>query len=355
MSTPIRGGFRRRPCYRRAGMVSCKDERGGMRVQFASLGQTNVPSRKRSEYIIVLKGGDSPEREVSLRSGAAVEEALKEKGFRVSSLDSRRNFLKPLLKEKPYCVFIALHGGAGEDGTIQAFLETLKIPYTGSPPLASSLAMNKLFAKKIFLYHRLPTPKFYPLEKNDIVPPLFFPAVVKPVNLGSTLGVFIVERKKDLAGAIKRARGFGSPIFIEKYVKGKEVTVSILGNRNPVILPTIQIIAKKGFYNYHAKYTPGESFHLIPPKMPERSVRRAESIALKAHQVLGCRGFSRTEIIIDRKGNPWLLDVNTIPGLTKISLFPDAAKAAGISFSDLCAKLIELGIEEFKNKNIKRK
>ena len=305
--------------------------------------------------IVVLKGGDSPEREISLRSGVAVEEALKEKGFRVSGLDPKRDFLKPLLKEKPYCVFIALHGGAGEDGTIQAFLETLKIPYTGSPPLASALAINKLFAKKIFLYHKLPTPEFCPLEINDPALPFSFPAVVKPANLGSTLGVSVVKRKKDLAGAIKMARGFSSPIFIEKYIEGNEVTISILGNRDPVILPTIQIIAKKGFYNYRAKYTPGESFHLIPPKIPERFVRKAETIALKAHQLLGCRGFSRTEIIIDKKGNPWLLDVNTIPGLTKISLFPDAAKAAGINFPELCAKLIELGVEEAREKYGKKK
>ncbi|MCK4245150.1 MAG: ATP-grasp domain-containing protein, partial [Candidatus Omnitrophica bacterium] len=187
--------------------------------------------------IIVLKGGNSPEREVSLRSGAAVEEALKEKGFKVAGLDPKRDSLKLLLKEKPCCVFIALHGGAGEDGTIQAFLETLKIPYTGSPPLASALAMNKLFAKKIFLYHKLPTPEFYSVKEDNTIPslPFPYPVVVKPANLGSTLGVSIVERKKDLAGAIKMARGFGSPIFIEKYIEGKEVAVSILGNRNPVI------------------------------------------------------------------------------------------------------------------------
>ena len=336
--------------------------------------------------IVVLKGGDSPEREVSLKSGAAVEEALKEKGFRVRGLDPKKDSLKLFLKEKPYCVFIALHGGTGEDGTIQAFLETLKIPYTGSPPLASALAMNKLFAKKIFFYHKLPTPKFYELSAPSVrtstptppptsrgreldissPPPLrgrieegglpfSYPVVVKPTNLGSTLGISIVKRKKDLANAIKLAKKFGSPLFIEKYINGKEVTVSIIGNKNPIVLPTIQITTKKGFYNYRAKYTPGESSHLIPPKIPEKFVKMAEIIALKAHQLLGCRGFSRTEIIISQKGSPMILDINTIPGLTKTSLFPDAAKAAGINFPELCAKLIELGVKEAREKYGKKK
>ncbi len=332
---------------------------------------------KEMKKIILLKGGNSPEREVSLKSGAAVEEALKEKGYRVRGLDPKKDSLKLLLKEKPYCVFIALHGGAGEDGTIQAFLETLRISYTGSPPLASALAMNKLFAKKIFLYHKLPTPKFYePVQTrrgriyptrnngrhkcrpyNKIISslPFSFPVVVKPTNLGSTLGISIVKRKKDLANAIKIARRFGYTLFIEKYIKGKEVTVSILGNKNPTVLPIIQIITKNGFYDYRAKYTPGESSHLIPPKVPEKFVKMAGIIALKAHQLLGCRGFSRTEMIISQKGTPMILDINTIPGLTKTSLFPDAAKAAGISFPELCAKLIELGVEEAREKYGKKK
>lgn len=307
--------------------------------------------------IIVLKGGNSPERNVSLKSGAAVEDALKEKGYSVKSLDPKKDSLKLFLKEKPYCVFIALHGGAGEDGTIQAFLETLRIPYTGSPPLASSLAMNKIFAKEIFFYHKLPTPKFYLLKENEIAPslPFSYPVVVKPSNLGSTFGISIVKRKKDLATAIKLAKKFGSPIFVEKYIKGKEITVSIIGNKNPIVLPTIQIITKNDFYNYRAKYTPGESSHLIPPKIPEKFVKMAEIITLKAHQLLGCRGFSRTEIIISQKGNPWILDVNTIPGLTKTSLFPDAAKAVGINFPELCAKLVELGAEEAREKHGKNK
>jgi len=229
----------------------------------------------------------------------------------------------------------------------------LKIPYTGSPPLASSLAMNKVFTKEIFCYHKLPSPKFY-LINEATRPPLHFPypVVVKPVNLGSTIGISIVQREENFLGAIKRARGFGSPVFIEKYIKGDEVTVSILGNRKPIVLPTIQIKTKTGFYDYEAKYSPGASAHIIPPRIPRKFVRKAETIALKAHQVLGCKGFSRTEIIIDKKGNPYLLDINTIPGLTETSLFPDSARAAGITFPNLCAKLIELGIEEFRNKNI---
>ena len=307
--------------------------------------------------IIVLKGGNSQEREISLKSGAAVEDALKKDGYKVTALDPKKSSLKLFLKEKPYCVFIALHGGAGEDGTIQGFLETLKIPYTGSPPLASALAMNKIFAKEIFSAHKLPSAKFYVPKENENNPslPFPYPVIVKPTNLGSTLGISIVKRKRDLANAIKQVKEFGSSLLIEKYIKGKEVTVSILGNKNPIILPTIQIVAKKGFYDYSAKYTSGGSLHLIPPKIPEKFVKRAEIIALKAHLLLGCRGFSRTEIIIDEKGNSIILEVNTIPGLTETSLFPDAAKAAGIDFPQLCARLVELGVEEAREKHGKKK
>ena len=307
------------------------------------------------EKIVVLKGGDSPEREISLMSGKAVEKALKKRGYDIISLDpSTKNFFKRLLSLRPTFVFIALHGGKGEDGSIQGFLDVLGIPYTGSGPLASALAMNKAFSKKLFISASLPTPEFILLDKRrlNFIPNEggSYPIVVKPVSSGSTIGISIVKKKKELDNALKLAFSYDEEIILEEYIKGSEVTVSILGNERPQILPTIQILPKEGFYDYKAKYSPGACRHIIPPELPKIWVKRAEETALSAHKLLGCQGFSRTELIINSQGKPYLLDVNTIPGLTEISLFPESAKAFGISFEDLCVKLIELGKERFRKR-----
>ena len=301
--------------------------------------------------IAILYGGESPEREVSLKSGKCVYYALRKK-YDVKLFDpSKKNFINKFLKFNPDIVFIALHGGIGENGAIQGFCETLKIPYTGSGILPSALCLNKIICKEILSYHKIPTPPFVVIEKNKPIKMKFkFPVVVKPANLGSTIGVKIVYNKEQMFSAIKEAFSIDEEVFIEKYIDGKEVTVGIIGNEEIEVLPIIEIRTRKGFYDYKAKYTPGESFHIIPPELPKNLIKKVENIAIKTYKVLKCSGFARMEIIIDKKNRPFVLDVNTIPGLTKVSLLPDAAKFKGISFSQLCEIILNLGLEKWKKK-----
>jgi len=302
--------------------------------------------------IVVLAGGESPEREISIKSGENVLKALRKKGHEVLYLDPvDRNFLTKLLKFKPECVFIALHGGKGESGIIQGFLETLNIPYTGSDVLSSAICMNKIVMKKILKFHKIPTPPFVIVEKNKKVSlPFPFPVVVKPASLGSTIGIKIVKKKRELKKAIEECFNFDNEIFIEKFIEGKEITVGILGNEKIEILPPIEIRTKTGFYDYKAKYTPGESEHIIPPNISAKSLKKVKEVAEKVYRIMRCSGFARMEIIVSKRGIPYILDVNTIPGLTETSLLPDAAKAKGITFENLCEKIIMLAIQKWKQK-----
>ena len=303
--------------------------------------------------IVVLAGGESAEREISLKSGREVFNALQKKGHSLFLLDpSDKNFCDQLLRIKPDCVFIALHGGKGEGGIIQGFLETLNIPYTGSDTLSSAICLNKLISKKILKFHKIPTPDFIVVD-DSFSPekiPFKYPVVVKPASQGSTIGIKIVNKESELYSAIKEAFRYDKEVFIEKYIKGKEITVSILGNENPKIMPIIEIITPTGFYDYKAKYTPGGSIHKIPPDLPEKVIKRIEEVSLKTYKAVKCSGFARMEIIVSKKGTPYILDINTIPGLTSTSLFPDSARAAGISFEDLCDKLIKLAMEKWKKR-----
>ena len=303
--------------------------------------------------IVILAGGDSSEREISLRSGKEVFNALKKKGHELFLLDPvEENFCEKILKIKPDCVFIALHGGKGEGGIIQGFLETLNIPYTGSDTLSSAICLNKLVSKKILKFHKIPTPDFIVVDKSFSPEkiPFKYPVVVKPASQGSTIGIKIVEKESELYKAIKEAFNYDNEVFIEKYIDGKEVTVSIIGNENPKVMPIIEIITPTGFYDYKAKYTPGGSIHKIPPDLPENVIKKVEDVAIKAYKAVKCSGFARIEIIVSKKGTPYILDINTIPGLTKTSLFPDSAKAAGIPFEELCEKIINLALEKWKKK-----
>lgn len=302
--------------------------------------------------IIVLGGGESPEREISIKSGKNVFKALKKKGYEVLYLDpTDKNFLNKLIKFKPDCVFIALHGGKGESGIIQGFLETLNIPYTGSDVLSSSICMNKIIMKKILKFHKIPTPPFVPVEKNKKVSlPFPLPVVVKPANLGSTIGIKIVRKKRELKKAIEECFNFDNEVFIEKFIEGKEITVGILGNEKIEILPPIEIKTKTNFYDYKAKYTLGESEHIIPPEISIKSLNKVKEVAGKVYRIMKCGGFARIDIILSKKGIPYILDVNTIPGLTETSLLPDAAKGKGITFENLCEKIINLAMEKWKQK-----
>ena len=300
--------------------------------------------------ITVLAGGDSPEREVSLTSGRCVSTALVKKGHTVKIVDpARENLCRHVIENRPDCVFIALHGGSGEGGAVQGFLETAGIPYTGSDTGASALCLNKILSKTLLAAENIPTPGFHRIDPGHGKPenPFGFPVVVKPARLGSTIGISIVREEKSLPEAVTRALSYDTLVFLERYVPGTEVTVSILGNTTPRVLPMIQIETPSGFYDYRAKYTPGGSTHRIPPALEDAVLDRIGAVSLETYRVLGCCGFARTELIVDRRGNPFVIDVNTIPGLTETSLFPDSARAAGIEFDELCETLVQLGIEKW--------
>ncbi len=316
--------------------------------------------------IAVLRGGTSEERAVSLKTGAAVISALKESGHQVYDIDptSPTTLIAELQNIAPEFVFIALHGQAGEDGLIQSLLEYLDLPYNGSGPLASGMAFHKGVAKKIFSAQKIPTADYveiiadkdFDLEKtvNFILHGLSLPLVIKPARQGSTIGITIARTETQVREGLRSALEFDSELVVERFISGTEVTVSLLGNDPIQVLPLIEIESAKEVYDYEAKYTPGMSRHIIPPRLTTSQIELASRVALSAHRALGCSGLSRSEVIVNNDG-AYILEVNTLPGMTDTSLFPDAAKAAGLSFNQLVQRIIGLGIESHQLKKQARK
>jgi len=299
----------------------------------------------KNKTIGVLCGGTSEERKISLRTGDAVFRALKALKLRAVKIDVRRNIARVLETARIDIAFIALHGPGGEDGSIQGMLEMEGIPYTGSGILASALSMDKIYTKQIFRYHRLPTADFETIEhgrRGKIKTALRYPVVVKPSNQGSTIGVTIAANGKELAKAVRLAVRYGERVLIEEYIRGKEISVGILGNTP---LPVIEIVPAKGFYDFRAKYAPGGSKHIIPARIPPGQYRYAQSLALAAHRALGCRGVSRADMIIDGNGKINLLEVNSVPGMTERSLLPESAAVAGIDFRHLVLGILMSAVE----------
>lgn len=302
----------------------------------------------------VLMGGRSAEREVSLRTGEAIYQALKIKGYSVVKIDVGMDIVERLKEENIKLAFLALHGKYGEDGTIQGMLEMLDIPYTGSGVLASALAIDKIATKKILIFEGLPVPKYIQVERKEaevngfeataarIYKEMGLPLVVKAPTQGSTIGMSFVHKREELVPALKLAYQHDPVALVEKFIEGVEVTASILGNEEPEVLPLIEIVSATGVYNYEAKYTAGMSEHIIPPRIPEEQQNAVKDLAVRTFRALGCRGLARVDFIVDCKGNPYILEVNTIPGMTATSLFPDAARAAGIEFPELVDKIVKL-------------
>jgi len=300
------------------------------------------PSFKRKK-VGVLMGGLSREREISLKTGKAIQKALAEKGYHVCPIDVGQDIGEILVKKKIEGAFIALHGRFGEDGTIQGMLELMRIPYTGSGILASALALHKIMSKKVFLYEKIPTPSFEVLHRKEIEKDpgrtisLPLPYVVKPSREGSTIGVSIVRTEEERLRALQEAGKYDEEILVEGFMKGKEITVGILED---IPLPIIEIVPKSGFYDYHSKYTKGETEYIIPARIPREKYLYAQEMGLKAFQTLGCSGFARVDMMTDEEGNPYVIDVNTMPGMTETSLFPKAASYAGIAFEDLVERIL---------------
>jgi D-alanine-D-alanine ligase len=339
--------------------------------------------------IIVLMGGTSAEREISLTSGVGVVEALSKRGHQVTALDTAGEMRKLDIKDKKLLeiketppdtkklaeigeffsvqrfkaedlsgtevIFLALHGGRGEDGTIQALLELTGIPYCGSGVLGSAVAMDKEIAKVIFKANNIPTPDWISVDaknlpqENDLTGEvegrLGFPVVVKPNNQGSTVGLSFVEKKQELLSAVREAARFSNRVLLERYIPGRELTVGILGEE---ALPVAEIIPEHGIYDYECKYTPGKSQYIVPAELPEAKGVELQRLGLRAFQALRCADFGRVDFRMDEKGDFFCLEVNTLPGMTPTSLVPKAAKAIGISFERLVERICLLAIERKK-------
>ncbi len=285
----------------------------------------------------VLLGGTSAEREVSLKSGAAVSGALKELGYDVVDIDAGADLCARLVQESVDLAFIALHGGTGEDGSVQGLLEVMGIPYTGSGVLASAVAMDKILSKALFERAGIKVPEYEVVHSVETDISMDLPVVVKPSREGSSIGVFIVTERKDLRDAIKAALSYEGPALVERYIMGKEVQIGVLGKR---ALGGVEVRPTNEFYDYEAKYTAGKTQYILPPEMDERSYARAMEAGLAAHRALGCGGATRVDLLVDGD-DMYALEVNTIPGMTEMSLLPKIAALSGLDFKALLEEIVK--------------
>lgn len=303
--------------------------------------------------VLVLMGGTSAEREVSLRSGAAVVKALLNKGHQAEGLDFNSDAINAIKAYAPDVVFIALHGKPGEDGTVQGLLDLLKIPYTGSGLATSAICIDKVLTKKYLTGEGIPTAPYEIISQSAyqqdtgrigsyLADKLGVPLVVKPPTQGSSIGTLIVKDRSQIRPALEQAFLYDREVLVEQFIAGSEVTVAILGNNEIEVLPIIEITSVNEFYDYDSKYTQGKCEHIIPARISQDTKQTIEHIAAQTYQLLGCRGFARVDFRIDESGNPFVLEVNTIPGMTEMSLVPDAARAAGISFTELVDRIVKL-------------
>jgi D-alanine-D-alanine ligase len=310
--------------------------------------------------VAVLKGGRSLERNVSLRSGAHAQEALARLGHEVVAIDADAQLVSALREARPDAALIALHGPDGEDGTMQALLEALGVPYTGSGPAACMCATDKVLAKHLMRNAGIPTPAFHSLRETsikelgaaDALPAvesaLGFPLVVKPASQGSALGVKFARNADELPGALVGAFSYDRKVLIERYVKGRDLAVSVLdGPSGPLALPVVEAVPREeDFYDYESRYEIGMTTFVCPAELPDDTTARAQELALDVYRLFGCRGVARVDLMLeDASSELWVLEANVIPGMTETSLLPQAADAAGISFDELIARLLDSAFE----------
>lgn len=285
-----------------------------------------------------------------MRSGAQVAHALRGRGHDVTEVDLDTNTWDALRDGGFECVFNALHGRLGEDGTVQGMFELLGLAYTGSGVLASALCMDKSRSGRILAAIGLRVPEFEELEGKEgvsagvverLVRRFGLPLVVKPVREGSTIGLTIAQDEDAVASGLVLAARYDRRILVQRFARGIEVTIGVLATPELQVLPTLEIVSENPVYDYDAKYTAGKSHHIIPARIPEEARAAASEAAARAFTELGCSGMARVDIIVDSAGTPWVLEVNTVPGLTELSLLPDAARAAGIAFDELCQRLVD--------------
>jgi D-alanine-D-alanine ligase len=304
--------------------------------------------------VALLSGGRSAEREVSLNSGEQVYQALNKERYNIRRYDPKDDLARLIAEAAEIDVaLIILHGRYGEDGTIQGLLELLDIPYHGSGVLGSALGINKVLSKRLYEHAGLPVSPYLILDRDDpnaqakVQEALGFPVVVKPEHEGSSIGLSIVGEAGKLKAALELAGKYDHLVLVEKYLEGTEITGAVLGNLNPEALPLVEIIPgdQYTFFDYEAKYKPGATQEICPARLSEELTKKAQNYAVRAHQALKCRGYSRTDMIVSND-EAYILETNTIPGMTATSLYPQAAAAVGIGFSELLDRLIELALEK---------
>jgi D-alanine-D-alanine ligase len=298
--------------------------------------------------ITVMLGGPSAEREVSLRSGAAVAQALRSLGHEVAELDPRDDSWS--LAPGTEVVFLALHGTYGEDGTVQRRLEELGVPYTGCDPEASRIAFDKHLTKQRCVGAGIPTARFLLLDSPAARWPLGWdpPVVLKPVRQGSSVGLQFVERVADFARALGEALRYDSQVLLEEKIAGRETTVGILAG---AALPLVEVRPRTGVYDYQNKYTPGTTEYLCPAPFDEPTTRRVQEAGLGASRAVGGRDYGRVDVMVRATGEPVVLEVNTLPGMTETSLLPKAAAAAGLGYAQLCQRMVDLAVERSHKEN----
>lgn len=298
--------------------------------------------------VAVVMGGVSCERDVSLRSGRCVAAALQQKGYEVVPIDLCCESIDEIVAVRPDVVFIALHGEFGEDGTIQALLEQAGLAFTGSGAVASRLGMDKVAAKRCFITHGVSTPPFRLISKLDTwgqlgraMGEIGLPLVVKPLRQGSSIGVAIVEEIEAVVSALRDAFAYGDEVLLEQKIEGRELTVGVLAER---ALPIIEVRPRRPFFDREAKYVDPATLYITAPELDELTYGVVQDVAVRAHLAIGARDFSRVDLILAEDGRPFVLEVNTIPGLTERSLLPLAAQVAGLSFAELCDSIVRMAL-----------
>tara|TARA_B100001093_G_scaffold356871_1_gene341455 strand:+ start:493 stop:1428 length:936 start_codon:yes stop_codon:yes gene_type:complete len=302
--------------------------------------------------VLVLMGGWSNEREISLISGNCVYNSLVDSGVDAHKLNLDKTNIDKIKEINPDRVFIVLHGKGGEDGDIQLYLDNLLIPYTGSSSRSSEICMNKRIAKSILLNNKLQTPKYKRIDNSIdikyIEKNFSYPFVVKPSSEGSSIGVFIVNNQVDYYEAVEKNKNISKDFIIEQYVDGKEYTVGIIDN---VVLPSIMLDPPGQFYDFDAKYNSSEMKYICPSGLDEQIEKRIQKISFDCFKTLGCSGWGRVDIIIAKDNTPWIIEINTVPGMTEHSLLPMAAKEKGINFNELVLKILNTSFKKRKNVN----
>lgn len=304
----------------------------------------------KNQVVAVIMGGPSAEREVSLNTGEAIANALREYGYtNVVEIDlDPRNFGKQLAESKAEVVFNAVHGLYGEDGRLQTLLEIREMPYTGSGMIASVSCMDKVITKRMLRDAGISTPACLIVNKKEsgikekIMQRFSLPVVIKPASQGSSIGVEIVKEEAQLDEALANAFKYSRDILVEEFIGGKELTVSMMQKDGEVVaLPVIHIAPHSGMYDYHSKYTKGATEYICPADLDEETTKKVQEISKQAYEVLGCSGVARADVMLDEEGNGYVLEINTVPGMTATSLVPKAAAAAGISFPELCNIILQ--------------